>query len=71
MDGGVTLTGTTANTTANFGTAVAIDGDTLVVGADSDPDPNSGLSVGAAYVFTRTNGVWTLQQRLSPAAGSI
>jgi hypothetical protein len=43
-----------------FGSAVAIDGDTVVIGAPlSDPD---GLtSAGAAYVFVRDGGVWTQQ----------
>ncbi|MBE2221127.1 MAG: FG-GAP repeat protein [Anaerolineae bacterium] len=47
-----------------FGYSVAIDGDTVVVGAhryySSDPDAN-----GAAYVFERENGVWTEQQKLT------
>ena len=52
-------------TTDNFGSAVAIDGDTAVIGAPgSAPDP------GAAYVFVRGEGGWNLQQKLtSPAAG--
>ena len=47
----------------NFGSAVAIDGDTLVVGARyDDVDGNSDL--GSAYVFTRSGTVWTFQQKL-------
>ncbi len=48
-----------------FGSAVAADGDTLVVGA-----PGHDLPVrdqGAAYVFVRTGGVWTLEAKLSPS----
>ena len=46
-----------------FGGAVAIDGDTLVVGAQyDDVDGNSDL--GSAYVFTRSGTVWTFQQKL-------
>jgi hypothetical protein len=47
--------------------ALAIDGDTIVVGAlseasrSSDPSDNSARSAGAAYVFTRTAGIWTQQ----------
>ena len=52
-----------------FGTAVAISGDTLVVGAvleasaatqvDGDATDNSGDSPGAGYVFSRKNGIWS------------
>lgn len=49
-----------------FGSAVAIssDGNTLVVGADSEDSgsqnggDNSALNAGAVYVYTRTAGVW-------------
>ncbi|GAB4522475.1 MAG: hypothetical protein OHK0046_35060 [Anaerolineae bacterium] len=54
-----------------FGWSVALDGDTLVVGAaseDSDgssPAGNSAESEGAAYVFVRdANGTWTEQAYL-------
>jgi len=52
-----------------FGEAVAIDGDTIVVGApverssatgvDGDGSDDSAFQSGAAYVYTRTNGAWT------------
>ncbi|HEX7831684.1 MAG TPA: Ig-like domain repeat protein, partial [Thermoanaerobaculia bacterium] len=46
----------------SFGVSVAIDGNTIVVGAPGDDwrVPNAG----AAYVFVRTAGVWTLQGEL-------
>ena len=51
-----------------FGRSVAIDGDTLVVGAleeDSSAtggeDDNSAENAGAAYVFTRSGTTWTQQ----------
>lgn len=61
--------------TDRFGAAMAMSGDTLVVGApfeDSYPDPNNSDPVnndantdsGAAYVFVRNNGVWTQQAML-------
>ena len=65
-----------SNTNANdsFGYSIAISGDTLVVGApdeDSNADDingdqtnNDGDAVGAAYVFTRTNGAWVQQAYL-------
>ena len=45
------------------GTSVAIssDGNTIIVGAPGDVDPSTGAEIGAAWVFTRTNGVWTQQ----------
>lgn len=57
---------------ASFGVAVAISGETLVVGASNEqgddledagaPEPG----VGAAYVFERTGGAWSLRQKLVP-----
>lgn len=46
-----------------FGTSVAIAGDTVLVGARFD-DNASGSDAGAAYVFVRSGGVWTEQQKL-------
>ncbi len=46
-----------------YGTSVAIDGDTLVVGA---PFHDAlGTNVGAAYVYRDSSGVWTLEAKLS------
>ena len=65
-----------SNTDADdeFGWSIAIDGDTLVVGApsegsnatgiDGDQTDNSAHQSGAVYVFTRTNGVWSQQSYL-------
>lgn len=58
-----------------FGEKVAVSGNTVVVGArledsnttgvDSTPsDPNQSFESGAAYVYTRTTGVWTQQAYL-------
>ncbi len=46
-----------------FGSAVALSGDTIVVGA---PYHKAGTNMpqGAAYVFTRSGGDWSLQQKL-------
>ncbi len=59
---------TAVSIAARFGSAVVIDGDTLVVGA---PNENSGLaanpldgsaiSAGAVFVFTRANKTWSQQ----------
>ena len=44
----------------NFGVAVAMSGDTIVIGADRDD-----TAAGSAYVFTRNGNVWTQQQKLT------
>jgi hypothetical protein len=56
---------------ANYGWAVGLDGDTLVVGAPfHNPDPEgAGNDSGAAYVYRRANGVWSLEQQLQPNPG--
>ncbi|MCA9667161.1 MAG: hypothetical protein KC503_16295 [Myxococcales bacterium] len=51
-----------------FGVAVAIDGDTAVVGADGDDD--KGAEAGSLYVFTRASGSWSQQQKLVAADGA-
>ncbi len=57
------LTAPDAAADDRFGTSVAIDGDTLVVGATHDDDglPNAG----AGYVFTRSGTKWTEQDKLT------
>ena len=47
----------------DFGFSVAISGETVVVGASRD-DGAACENQGAAYVFVRSGGVWTLQQKL-------
>ncbi len=46
-----------------FGFAMTLDGDTVLIG-DLKADVNTVVDAGAAYVFTRSAGVWTEQQRL-------
>lgn len=50
----------------HFGNAVAISGDTLVVGAEND-DIGMNVNQGSAYVFTRNGASWTFQQKLTAA----
>ena len=47
---------------AQFGAAVDVVGDTIVVGAHGDDD--AGFQTGAAYVFRRNGTVWTQEQKL-------
>jgi len=51
-----------------FGTALALAGDTLVVGAMDDD--TMGVDAGAAYVFERSGDAWTLKQKLLAADGA-
>jgi len=64
------LKASNANASDYFGMAVAIHGDTIVVGApeeastSSDPNDNTAAFAGAAYVFVRTGTTWTQQAYL-------
>lgn len=51
-----------------FGTSVAISGDSIVVGAIG-ADVGSSMDQGSAYVFVRNGTVWTEQQKLSASDG--
>ncbi|HMX24313.1 MAG TPA: putative Ig domain-containing protein, partial [Blastocatellia bacterium] len=49
----------------NFGSAVALDGDTVIVGAPRGKrNPSRSPNEGAAYVFTRTGTNWMFQAKL-------
>ncbi len=50
----------------SFGVSVAISGETIVVGAPFD-DGAAGFAQGSAYVFVRSAGVWSQQQKLEAA----
>jgi LPXTG-site transpeptidase (sortase) family protein len=57
-----------SNPGAEFGNVVAMDGDTLVVGARYDSvtkGVDSVYSAGAVYVYVLDNNIWSLQARLS------
>jgi hypothetical protein len=56
-----------------FGSAVAISGDTVVVGADLD-DHGGVVDAGSAYVFNRSGTLWSETDKLTPpdaAAGDF
>ncbi len=69
---------TTAGDDKGFGEAVAMDGDTLVVGAPWDDSCGTGVNAdptalwcnysGAVYVFVRSGGAWSQQAYIKPAA---
>ncbi|TLM73683.1 MAG: hypothetical protein FDZ70_07535, partial [Actinobacteria bacterium] len=50
-----------------FGASVAIDGDTIAVGAQCDDD--IALNAGSAYIFTRSGTTWTEQAKVTVAGG--
>ena len=58
------LTASDAADDDRFGSDVALEGSTLVVGASSD-DHDGIISAGSAYVFTRAAGTWTERTRLT------
>jgi len=57
------LTAFDADVLDGFGFAVALDGDTALVGSPGDDD--AGSVSGSAYVFTRNGSVWTPQAKLT------
>jgi hypothetical protein len=52
-----------------FGMSVALDGDRLAVGAEGDDITST--DQGSAYVFTRSGGVWSFQQKLFASDGQV
>ena len=60
------LVGSEPGGTDQFGWAVAIDGDTAVIGAWSWSSFPGGPSIGQAYVFRYNGSRWVEQQQLSP-----
>jgi len=52
----------------HFGASVALDGDTALVGAYKDEDPN-GFEAGSAYVFARTENGWIERAKLAAGNG--
>jgi hypothetical protein len=53
----------------SFGDSVAIDGETIVVGAPWD-DVGSNTDQGSAYVFLRSGSIWSEQQKLTASDGA-
>ncbi len=52
-----------------FGSSAAVSGDTVVVGAEGDT-VGVNTSQGSAYVFVRSGGVWSEQQKLVASDGT-
>ena len=75
-DEGVKLTASDGDSYDNFGISVAVDGNTIVVGASGydgeDADGNTRTNSGAAYVFTKDQGtgVWSQVAKLTASDGA-
>lgn len=63
------LTASDGESDDSLGTSVALDGDTALLGAPSDND--LGVDSGSAYIFTRTDGIWTQGAKLHASDGFI
>ena len=61
------LVASDGQTSDNFGCAVAIDGDYVIIGAQQN-DSNS-IESGSAYIFHLDNGVWVEQQKIFASDG--
>ena len=60
------LKGNDVGSTDYFGSSVAIDGNTALVGSVNDTTLIGNYIQGSVYVFTNTGGVWTQVQKLTP-----
>jgi FG-GAP repeat len=65
----LTTSNIAAGDLSNFGSSVAIDGDTIVVGASGN-DVNGNQDQGAAYVFTKAGGDWIETAQLTASDGT-
>jgi hypothetical protein len=54
-----------------FGFSVAVSGDDVIVGAKSLGEELGVPPQGSAYVFTRTGGAWTQQEKLTASEGVV
>jgi len=59
------LTASDARSGDLFGVSVSLSGDTTVVGAYHDGEGGAAFDLGSAYVFVRSGGIWTEQQKLT------
>jgi hypothetical protein len=64
----VKLTASDGSSLDRFGRGVALEGDTLMIGANSDDD--LGTDAGSLYVFKRSGTTWNQQQKLTPSDGA-
>lgn len=53
-----------------FGVRVALSGDTALISARRDDDPDFGVDAGSAYVFARSDGIWKQEAKLLAPDGA-
>jgi hypothetical protein len=63
-------TGAVGQSEQGMSVALSADGNTAIVGGPNDNN-NTGVGVGAAWVFTRSGGVWTQQGNKLVGAGAV
>jgi hypothetical protein len=62
----------TGNALQGYSVALSADGNTAIIGGPNDNyPPNSGFPAGAAWVFTRTGGVWAQQAGKLVGTGAV
>ena len=69
LSGDASLPGADGAEGDRFSYSVALDGDTVLVGAYSD-DVGANIDQGSAYVFTRSDSSWTQQAKLTAGDGA-
>jgi len=69
LSGHASLPGADGAAGDHFGYSVALDGDTVLVGAYAD-SVGANVSQGSAYVFTRSGNTWTQQAKLTADDGA-
>jgi alpha-tubulin suppressor-like RCC1 family protein len=64
------LSASDARAGAHFGSAVALSGNQLFVGAADDENSDTSAGSGSAYVFQKTNGLWSETAKLQASDGA-
>ena len=67
--GPVKLTASDAAAGDNFGNAVAISGDTMIVGANFDDD--AGADSGSAYIYRWSGNGWTEEAKVNASDSAV
>jgi hypothetical protein len=63
--------GAVGNAQQGFSVSLSADGNTAIVGGPGSAFPSNGIGVGAAWVWTRSGGVWTQQSTKLVGSGAV